>query len=691
MRQSEKTSANIENAQLHRDDWQHYPLTGQPFLAPLRHLPLSQLQSTTNQLERPTYELVSDPARLQEVISNYLAAAPLLAIDTETTGLDQFTARLLIIQIATPEKCFIFNATRLPSLAPLKSVLENPFSLKLLQNGKFDYKILKMQAGGIELQNIYDTYLAERVLTCGQSREMSSLALQALVERYTGFKLDKSIRLTFNANLLLPNSNFEEEHSDVQADKPVTPSSLTKIPHLRLNDAQLHYAARDVFALFPVYAAQLPRLKNDSLLPTLHLECACIGPVADMELAGVKLDVAKWRETLNWARNERNKVEAEIMAMLPGGVPQQLNLPGFGPLNSEGSYLLNLNSSHQVLDAFRKLGIDYIRGTSERELEKYEHRHPIIAKLIEYRGFEKMLSSFGENILARINGATGRLHPEFLQIGADTGRFSCTNPNLQQIPTNSRFRECFVAAPGYKLVVADYRQAELAILAAVSGDEALLEAFKSRQDLHKLAASRMFGVPLAKITKEQRAAGKAINFGMAYGMSAANLGKRLGKTTKEAEELIAAYFAAFPKIKGWLDEAGRFAQQHGYNLTPIGRRRYYRQLSVEDIGDDEFRARQFRISRRAKSSFMQGGNADVTKLALIFLKERLSETDVDSKRKYEARVVNTIHDEVVVEVVAAQAEQVRELVQDEMERAGEVILGQRVLGADVVVSDFWSK
>jgi DNA polymerase family A/LAGLIDADG-like domain len=297
---------------------------------------------------------------------------------------------------------------------------------------------------------------------------------------------------------------------------------------------------------------------------------------------------------LREVEKKRDAVRVELMEMLPGGAAKQASMFG------GDEYLINLNSAAQVMAEFKKLGIE-LEGTSEAELNK--HNRPEVKKLLEYRSHEKTLGSFGEGLLALINPNTGRIHPDFQQYGADTGRFSCSNPNVQQIPATSDFRSCFIAPPGYKLITSDYSQAELRILAELSGDPAFLGAFESGGDLHKLAASQMFGVKIEDVSKEQRNAAKAINFGLAYGMGPQGLALRIDKTVDEARELIASYFKAFSGVQKWLDKAGRDSVSKGYAPTPLGRKRYFDQPNRDDF---DYRRKMSEIERQGKNAPIQG-------------------------------------------------------------------------------------
>jgi DNA polymerase I-like protein with 3'-5' exonuclease and polymerase domains len=579
------------------------------------------------------YELITEHARLAEVVAE-LAGRPILAVDTETTGLDPFVDNtLLLVQVATQDRAYVVDARRVDP-RPLRRILEDERTVKLLQNAKFDYKMLRQQLG-IKMRNMYDTMLAERVLTAGISRE---IGLARLAQKYAGITLDKSTRASF---IDKKTGEFSEE--------------------------QLRYAARDVLVLFTIYDQQRLALKREKLLDIALLEFKTVVAVGEMELAGCRIDIEHWRKIIEDNKTERDRAANELGEMLADAIPQQ---------SLFGGPAINLNSNAQLIETLGRMGLE-LPDTMEATLLKYDH--PAIKKLLEYRGFEKTISAFGEKFLELIHPKTGRIHPDFNQLGADTGRFSCTNPNVQQIPATSEFRSCFVAAPGYKLITCDYSQAELRILAQLSEDPAFVEAFRSGGDLHQLTASQMFQIPPEEVKKPQRSAAKVINFGLAYGRGPAALGVQLGVSTDEAKRLIDQYFKAYSGIQQWLDRAARDAVRKGYSITIMGRKRYYAPL---DRDDPDYNKNRASIERQGKNSPIQGANADMTKLALIALTDMLPDN---------ARVVNTVHDEIVVEAPEDRAEEVCKLVEREMVKAGQRIISLVPIVADAKIGDYWSK
>jgi len=586
--------------------------------------------------QNPSYELIETQEQVEKAVRE-LKKREVLALDTEATQLDPYNTTLILVQVGTPKTAYIFNFQKV-DIAPLKPLLEDPKRLKIVQNGKFDYEMLKANAG-ITIENIFDTMLAERILTTGFKRENS---LEALALNYLDIQLDKSIRNTFTKT-----------------------DTLTK--------DQLKYAALDVLVLFPLFKIQFKKLQKEKLVKIAQLEFRCLPVVAEMELRGARIDEERWRKNLQELKAKRDLVAARIQEELRP-LYQNTQVDLFG----NHVDVVNLNSPVQILEAFRRVGID-LPSTSESVLRRTNH--PLAKMLLEYRSYEKLISAFGENLLSKINPKTGRIHPDYMQIGADTGRFACSNPNLQQIPKDSAFRSCFIPAEGYKFVVADYSQIELRIMAEFSEDPAFMKAYREDRDLHTLTAAQMFGIPEEKVRHDvERFQAKSINFGLMYGRGAASLASQLGISVEEAKTLLNKYFRTYSKVKRWLDKAGRDAVQKGYSVTLGGRKRWFRR---PDPSDPSYERQLSHFERQGKNTPIQGTSADIIKYALVFIYDKIK------KKGYEAFPVHTVHDEVVVEVREDQAEEVRDLVEKEMIRAAKVLLKKVPVKVGIKISDIW--
>lgn len=589
---------------------------------------------------KTSYELIEDQSRLNEVAKE-LGEAPIISLDLEADSLDPHRAKLLLFQLAVPGQAYIFDARHL-DLRPFQAVLGDAKILKIAQNAKFDYGMLK-ELAGVEVVNIFDTMLAERVLTCGLTK-LGDLSLAALARKYLELELKKEVRETFFG-----------------------------AGHLReFTKKQLDYAAADVLVLFPIFEAQKAQLQKENLEKIASLEFRLVPVVSEMELRGFLIDVDRWRQAITGYRKKAKEIDQKMQEELrPYSRSTQKDLFG------NHADVVNLNSPSQILEAFRRVGLD-LPSTGEEILARYNH--PLAKLLLEYREYEKIISAFGENLLEKINSKTGRIHPDYMQIGADTGRFACSNPNLQQIPTDSMFRSCFVASPGYKLIIADYSQIELRIMAELSEDPVFMKAFKEDQDLHALTASQMFNIPLDKVSKQDRFQAKSINFGLMYGRGARSLAVQLEVSEEESKRLLDKYFRQYHRVKAWLDNVAREAVRRGYSTTLGGRKRYYEKIDPDDPNYD----RQISyIERQGKNTPIQGASADMTKAALVYIRERIRQEGLNSIP------IHTVHDEVVVESREAEAEQTAKIVQEEMERAGQELLHKVPVKADVVISNVW--
>jgi len=474
-----------------------------------------------------TYRLVTDAEELAS-IAEALASAAAVGADIETTALNPRDGEMRLLQLATAEQTFVIDLFAVKDLSPLKGALEGG-PVKALHNGKFDHAFLWAEHG-ISLSPIFDTMLAAQLLDGGDYS--ASYALEAVAERYLDESVDKTAR--------------REDWTG------------------ELNRGQLEYAARDAAILLPLHERLREALEEEELGWVSEIEFGAVAAISEMELAGIKLDVARWRELEKTVRERRDRAALELDAQFPE--PEgMLPLEGLGPR-------LNLNSPQQITDAFRSLGID-LPDTRVWTLLKIDH--PAAKLLLEYRELQKKLGTYLETYPDFISPKTGRIHANFLQCRVPTGRLACTRPNIQQIPNEEEFRRCFVAEEGNVLVIADYSQIELRILAEVSEDSGFVTAFQKGDDLHRVTAATMFGVQKEAVTKEQRTAAKRINFGLAYGRGPRSLSAQIGTDEDRARELIDEYFANYPKVQKYLQETANEAIRARTLRTLSGRVRKF--------------------------------------------------------------------------------------------------------------------
>lgn len=585
------------------------------------------------------YEFISES--IEPILSDF-SRYNTFAFDIETTGLSPLDSRILLAQISFPDKSYVI----LPSagLGELGPYFTDTKWLKIIQNVKFDTKFI-LKYYGIETRNVFDTMIAEELLNTDKSGVSN---LGAIARKYTGKELDKSIRESFY--------------------KRGTITTFT--------DKQLAYASQDSEILFPIYEAQKKALEENGLTAVADVEFELAPIVGDMELTGVPIDTDKWQEKLAKYKEEHEASRIKMHEILfdDGGLQEQL---GMFARDS-----INLNSPKQLMSAFLAIGID-IEKTDERELSLVDH--PAAKELLNYRKLQKILSSYGVSFLEKIHPFTGRIHADFKQMGTQTGRFSCREPNLQQMP--EEFREC-VSLEGHKIVVADYPNIELRILAELSGDENLSQAFESGQDPHKSTASLMFNIPIDRVSKEQRFIAKTINFGISYGMGTDKLKDMLNSkrapneqlTFGQVQSIMTKYKKTYKRAADWLMETGNLSYRRGYSETMLGRRRILPRPF--NPGDDEAIAS---LKRKGANSPIQGTNADITKIGMVNLHNELQSYYPSAK------MILQVHDEVAVLAPSAISEGVKSVVEESLTASAQQLLKVVPVHVEAVISDIWKK
>lgn len=580
------------------------------------------------------YQLVTTPDELARAAA-HLSSQPVIGFDSETTGLDPHTAQPRLWQLATPDICFIVDLPHFTpeQLQPVLAVLAAPQPLKLAHNAKFDAKFL-LKYFNTRLGGIYDTFLASQLISAGDESHRHSLASVARV--YLGLELDKEAQV----------SDWSRE----------------------LSSFQLEYAARDAQVLLPLRERLQTKLEQLDLRRVAQLEFDCVLSVAAMELAGVFLDAEQWRLLVRSIRSEYDIVAEDLRRELSADA-QQMALFSGAPTS------INLDSPAQVLEALERRGIK-LSSTREWQLQKLAPTQPIVGKLLQYRHLSKSLSSYGENMLNYINPMTGRIHAEFRQIGTPTGRLSSSAPSLQQVPHDLEHRSCFRAPAGRKLIVADYSQIEMRILADFSNDKALLHAFESGADLHRVTSAQMLNIPLNQVSPQQREAAKRLNYGLVYGMGAEGLAGQINSSVQEAEQLINQYFRAYSGVAQWLQQAADEAVRERRSRTASGR------LWIYNF-DTSDRSQLAALRRVGKNTPIQGSASDLFKRAMTLLDAALLGRD--------AQIINSIHDELVVECDAALAEDIKPLVTHAMTAAGREYLHRVPVEVEAVIADAWVK
>ena len=589
------------------------------------------------------YVLIRTADELRKAIDT-LTSQPVVGLDTETTELDPYTSRLRLIQLATPDLVYLVDFDKFAdsdtrkseALEPLRRLLAAPRPIKIAHNAKFDAKFIKHNLG-IDLGGLFDTLLASQLVGAGDIEERHGL--ETVAGRYLNELVDKSERL----------SNWD----------------------LELTEAQLEYAARDAAILLPLREKLIERLKAESLVRVAQLEFECVMPVVDIELAGFFMHNDRWLEQLGIVEKRRMELAEQLQEVL-AEESSQGSLFG-GPQRED----INLDSQQQLTKALSRLGIPLPESTRNWKLQPLAAQYPVIATLLEYRTVQKALTSYGTNMIDMINPMTKRLHADFRQIGAPTGRFACTNPNIQQVPHAVEYRRCFSGHPeGRKLIIADYSQIELRILAEFSGDRGFMEAFNSGADLHRVTASQVFNTGLDQVTKEQRDFAKRLNFGVVYGIGAQRFALMTGLSVSEAENVLRRYFGTYRELDAYLREAANRAVSERQARTGSGRLVRFRY-------DENDRQQVSMTQRNGKNTPIQGTSADILKRALRLLKDELSNTN--------AQIVNIIHDEIVVEADTDDAQDVAAKVERIMCAAGQEYLKTVPVKVETEIADEWVK
>lgn len=587
------------------------------------------------------FQYIRDAEGLRKTCSE-LSTEPFLGFDTETTELDPRDGELRLVQFSTGKATYVidlrpFAASGVlnvnPDLAPLRGLIADDRQVKIAHNAKFDAKWVRHHLG-CEIGRIFDSYLASQLISAGDSDRRHSLADTALF--FTGVELDKT-----------------QQVSDWSANE--------------LSPEQVEYAARDAAVLIPLREQMAQRLENDGLDEAGQLEFECVIPVAEMELTGFFLDEARWREQLERVRTAQARAADELQNELSAGVAQT---------SLFGRPEINLDSHQQVTQALLNLGVPVPETTRAWQLQPLAAEYPVVQKLLDYRAVQKSLTSFGENILEFIDARTGRIHADFRQIGSATGRFSCSNPNLQQMPINTAYRRCFRAPEGRKLIIADYSQIELRILADFSEDAKFIEAFLSGEDFHAATAAQVFNTEPGAVTPDQRSFAKRLNFGMVYGVGAQRIATMSGITLGEAENMMRRYFGTYRGLDAWLRETADSVVTGRLARTRSGRMMRFRfdENNREEIGA---------IRRIGKNMPIQGTSADILKRALRILHDEIKRT--------RSRIVNIVHDEILVECDEAEADTAAAIVEKTMTAAASDYITRLPVKVDVRIADEWSK
>ena len=572
------------------------------------------------------YKLIENEEDAQK-ICDYFLTKQILSLDTETTSTHAIDAELVGLSFATEENKAFYVAIptereqALKFVEIFKPVYENENILKIGQNIKYDMEVLANY--GVELKGkLFDTMIAHYLIQPELHHNMDYLAETLL--------------------------NYQTVHiEELIGPKGKNQKSMREV------DPKLvcEYAAEDADVTLKLYNVLQPQLKENNLESLFwDIEMPLVPVLADMEMNGVLLDTKALKETSDIFNKRMNEYEQKIY--------------------EQAGEKFNISSPKQVGEIlFGKMKImekpkktktgQYV--TSEEVLQTLKSKAPIVEDILNYRGMKKLLSTYVDSLPTLINPRTGHIHTSFNQALTATGRLSSSDPNLQNIPVRTddgkEIRKCFIPEPGCKFFSADYSQIELRIMAHLSGDENMIEAFRSGFDIHKATAAKIWKEQMENVTDSQRKKAKQANFGIIYGITTYGLAQRMEIPNGEAKEIIEGYFATFPKVKEYMEKAKELARQKGYAETIFGRRRY-----LPDINSANGTVRGF-AERNAINAPIQGSEADIIKVAMVKIWNRFKKENIRSK------MILQVHDELNFSVYPEEAEKVEKIVMEEMQSA----------------------
>lgn len=572
------------------------------------------------------YQLVDTKEKRTEIIK-ILLTYQILSIDTETTSTEPMEAELVGMSFSSTENCAYYvpippvREEALKIVKEFKPLYENEESLKVGQNIKYD--IFVLQSYGIEVKGkLFDTMLAHYILQPELRHNMDYLA--EIYLHYQTVHIDE---------LIGPKGKNQKSMRDL------------------LPEQVYQYACEDADVTLKLKNVLEKELKEQNAEELFYeIEMPLVPVLAKMERNGVRVDTEALKQSSLHFTARMEEIEKEIHSM--AGLTFNIASP-----KQVGEVLFD---KLRIVEKAKKTKTgQYV--TSEEELEKLRNKHPVIGKILEYRGLKKLLSTYIDALPQLINPQTGRIHTSFNQAVTSTGRLSSSNPNLQNIPIRDEdgkeIRKAFIPDDGCEFFSADYSQIELRIMAHLSEDKSMIDAFLSGYDIHAATASKIYKIDIKEVTSDMRRKAKTANFGIIYGISVFGLAERLNIDRKEAKELIDGYFETYPQVRAYMDRSIQVAREQGFVETIFHRKRF-----LPDINSRNAIVRGY-AERNAINAPIQGSAADIIKVAMARIYKRFEAFNL------KAKMILQVHDELNFSVPTAEKEIVQEIVIEEMERA----------------------
>lgn len=586
--------------------------------------PITSMSSIENVVH--DYTLIGTNSELKDFVKR-TGGLKEFCFDSETTSINPLEAELVALTFSWEKgKGYLIHFPESETetkakLEILRPVFENPDTLKIGQNMKFDIQVLANY--GIQVKGpLFDTMIAHYLLEPDMRHNMNLLS-----ETYLSYS-------PVHIESLIGEKGYNQ--------KNMRSVAVEKLMDYAVEDADVTYQLKNVFE---------PKIKSEGLWDlSRNIEMPLISVLAAMERFGVKLNLEDLKEITSNLREDIISLEKEIYSL----AGTEFNISSPKQLGDILFIRLKLDEKARVTKTKQFI-------TNEEILQRLVSKHPIVEKVLEYRGLRKLLSTYVEALPLLVDKKTGRIHTSYNQAVAATGRLSSNNPNLQNIPVRDargrEIRKAFVPDDGCVFLSVDYSQIELRLIAHLSKDKSMIDDFLSGNDIHAGTASKIFGVEIKDVTREMRSRAKTANFGIIYGISAYGLSERLNIGRKEAKELIDGYFNSYPGVKIYMEESIKKAREHGYVTTMFGRRRYLRDILSNN------QVVRGNAERNAINAPLQGSAADIIKIAMVRIYNRMI------AEKYRSKMILQVHDELIFEVETSELEKLKEMVIYEMSNA----------------------
>jgi len=612
--------------------------------------------------------LIEESSQTEEVIS-YFNDKPFIQVDTETTGRDCHTDKIILLQLGDEDNQFVVDC-RKTNILQFKKILEE--KNLILQNSKFDYKMLKKV--GITIEHIYDTMLAECVIYCGYPKW--GYNLKDLHKRYLDIDLDKETRQTFSY-----------------------------LKDRELSPIQIKYAAKDVTNLGKIKDLQEVLIKEHGLRNCVSLENECVKAFADIEYNGMYLNKEMWTKNCKEDTIHLKELQSNLDNIVKNNdklakefVSRQYNM-----FSDERELSINYASLLQMKIVCKLLGFNVI-STNDKQLDKLVDKHPFFKELRSYRETAKRVSTYGYNFVNKIHPVTGRIHTDFWQVRS-SGRVSSGNKktgslNLQNIPADNRTRNCFQSEEGYSWISEDFKSQEMMLMADFSNEEGFIDVLNKGGDIHCFAGSMMFGREIDPIKdKAIRTKVKTLNFSKAYGSGPDSIADKLKIPISEAKELFKLYEKTFPRLTKWLKESGESAKNnmHAATYAPCRRIRWFPKMRVV--------AREYaspnpdysyistisgEVEREGANHLVQGAGANVCKEAIIEVRNLIAKYN-NKYGKDTVKLICQVHDSIDSECKDEYAKEFAKEKSDIMIAAGNKYVSKVKMETDIAITKHWQK